>query len=470
MLRHLIKIGTLVPALAFAGRTTAAAPPRASSRAKAHLAVVALPESPDQRPPSSPRQPRPKIVPDPAPVPEVPSEPEAVASPEPHYLRTSRPGRWLPRPLMTTPERNFVVGTAALALNVLVLILITSVYFQTAPVTPAKAPGGVSTPLAPGGHDTPALASQLLLPGPPLAVRAEAGNGSVKLTWHAPARAGSGVVDYLVVHSPDEIADAVNPDAVLVDGSTTTMEIGGLRNGFVYKFAVRAYSESGAGPFSAFSNEVTPMAPPEPPPVAVPPTAHVVSGVRIYFQKYPLSCEETATSMALTHQGIYLSQDQILAEMGADTRPMYVDPQGRVRWGDPYVSFVGNVNGSEHNYTGYQANYPPLVRVAHNHGATIIAYGPMSAATIYAQVIAGHPVVAYATWDWAWHPRHDYLNFDGTRWIPWIGPNYDAHVYTVIGVSQWGVLVNDPIRGQYWVGKGTFEAAYSDFGEAIVFA
>jgi uncharacterized protein YvpB len=196
---------------------------------------------------------------------------------------------------------------------------------------------------------------------------------------------------------------------------------------------------------------------------------HIIYGIRFYYQSHSLSCEETATSMALTHQGIYLSQDQILSEMGADTRPMYVDGNGVVRWGNPYISFVGNVNGSEHNYTGYQANYPALVRVARAHGATIIAAGSMSAETIYAEVIANHPVVAYATWDWAWHPRHDYLSFDG-QWIPWIGPYADAHVYTVIGVNPWSVLVNDPIRGQYWVSKYTFERAYSVFGEAIVFA
>ena len=196
---------------------------------------------------------------------------------------------------------------------------------------------------------------------------------------------------------------------------------------------------------------------------------HIIYGVRFYYQQHSLSCEETATSMALTHQGIYLSQDQILAEMGADTRPMYVDGNGVVRWANPYLSFAGNVDGSEHNYTGYQANYPPLVRVARAHGATVIAAGSMSAEYIYAQIIANHPVVAYATWDWSWHPRHDYLSFDG-QWIPWIGPYYDAHVYTVIGVNPWSVLVNDPIRGQYWVSKSAFEAAYSVFGEAIVFA
>jgi uncharacterized protein YvpB len=196
---------------------------------------------------------------------------------------------------------------------------------------------------------------------------------------------------------------------------------------------------------------------------------HVISGVTFIYQNHPLSCEEAATSMALTHQGIYVSQDQILNEIGADRRAMYVDSQGVVRWGNPYETFVGNVNGSESNYTGFGTFYPPLVRVARAHGASVLAYGSMSAATIYARVIAGHPVVAFSTWDWAWHPRRDYLSFDG-QWIPWIGPYNASHVYTVVGVSPTSVLVNDPIRGQYWISKGAFEAGYSDFEEAIVFA
>ena len=196
---------------------------------------------------------------------------------------------------------------------------------------------------------------------------------------------------------------------------------------------------------------------------------HIVGGVTFYYQDHPLSCEEAASSMALTHQGIYVSQDQILREVGADLRPMYVDSSGRVRWGNPYETFVGNVNGSESNYTGFGTFYPPLVRVARAHGARILAYGSMSAATVYARVIAGHPVVAFSTWDWQWHPRRDYLSFDG-QWIPWIGPVYASHVYTVVGVSPSSVLVNDPIRGQYWISKASFEAGYSDFEEAIVFA
>jgi hypothetical protein len=43
-------------------------------------------------------------------------------------------------------------------------------------------------------------------------------------------------------------------------------------------------------------------------------------------------------------------------------------------------------------------------------------------------------------------------------------------VVTAVGVRPDAVLVNDPLRGQYWVSKQSFEAAYCDFSEAIVFA
>lgn len=201
---------------------------------------------------------------------------------------------------------------------------------------------------------------------------------------------------------------------------------------------------------------------------------HVISGVQFYYQIHSLSCEETSTSMGLTHQGLYISQDQILAGLGVDSTPAQVVNGVVVKWGDPDKAFVGNVNGSESYFTGQQANPKALMRVLNSYGARVIDWSEpgatshvVSAQEIYAQIAAGHPVVAYATWDWRWHPIYYYTSEDGNQ-VPLIAPAND-HVYLVIGVSQYGVLVNDPIRGQYWVSKGEFEAGY-EFGMAIVLA
>src|SRR5438270_2154494 len=83
--------------------------------------------------------------------------------------------------------------------------------------------------------------------------------------------------------------------------------------------------------------------------------AVVIPHVFLYYQAHTLSCEETAVSMALTHQHIYVSQDIILREIGADRRPLQKDSMGRMRWGDPYRSFVGQVDGFEFKETGYEA-------------------------------------------------------------------------------------------------------------------
>src|SRR2546427_12118255 len=99
---------------------------------------------------------------------------------------------------------------------------------------------------------------------------------------------------------------------------------------------------------------------------------HIVSGVTFIYQNHPLSCEDAATSMALTHQGIYVSQDQILNEIGADLRTETVDAQWRERWANPYQPVVGNVNISERNYAGVGTFYPPLVRLAKEQGASIL--------------------------------------------------------------------------------------------------
>jgi uncharacterized protein YvpB len=203
-------------------------------------------------------------------------------------------------------------------------------------------------------------------------------------------------------------------------------------------------------------------------------SVHIIHGVPLYYQRHALSCEETSTSMGLVHQGLHISQDQILSRLGVDRTPARLVNGYVVRWGDPDRAFVGNVNGSENNYTGQQANPKALVRVLNSYGAKIIEWsepgvGPnvISAQEIYRQVAAGHPVVAYATWDWNWHRIYYYRSEDGNR-VPLISPA-DDHVYLVVGVSATRVLINDPIRGQYWVSKGAFNASY-EFGMAIVLA
>jgi uncharacterized protein YvpB len=324
--------------------------------------------------------------------------------------------------------------------------------------------------------ESPRTLNRKAVPTAPGQFTVTAGIEAAKVSWAAPLPNGFGLDSYTLVYEPGDVAQVLDP-------ANLSADLKDLKGDTEYTFTVQASNAFGDSvPATTKATIQSPPPPPPPAPEYIAPVAssagqwsgtHVISGVPFYRQTHNLSCEETAVSMALTHQGMYVSQDQILGALGVDNTPPVVQNGVLVSWGNPDRAFVGNVNGLERNFTGYQANPKALMRVINGFGGRVIEWGEpgvagyVSPQEIYAQVMADHPVVAYATWDWAWHPRHDYRSEDGNM-VAWIGP-YDAHVYTVVGVSPWSVLVNDPIRGQYWVSKGSFEAAYSDFNMAIVF-
>ena len=89
-------------------------------------------------------------------------------------------------------------------------------------------------------------------PGAPTAVSAAAGDGSVTVTWTAPADTGSfPITTYRATASP-------GGDSCLT--STLTCTVSGLTNGTSYTFTVRALNGAGWGSESAPSNAVTPRA------------------------------------------------------------------------------------------------------------------------------------------------------------------------------------------------------------------
>src|SRR5260370_7370835 len=79
----------------------------------------------------------------------------------------------------------------------------------------------------------------------------------------------------------------------------------------------------------------------------------------VYGQTRSLSCEAAALQMALAAKGIDVSQEWIIDAMGADRRGPGLSGRNVVHWGDPYATFVANVDGSEPGYTAYAFYHPP---------------------------------------------------------------------------------------------------------------
>ena len=207
----------------------------------------------------------------------------------------------------------------------------------------------------------------------------------------------------------------------------------------------------------------TPTAPPKP--TAPPGTGSRVLNVPWYHQAYVLSCESAALRMALAYQRIATTDRAVLDIIGHDLRGPVFDSSG-MHWGNPFATFVGNVNGSEVALTGYGTYYPTIAHAATLLGGRVLRSGQnISPADLYDAILSGHPAVVWVTYHWVKLTRKDYVAFDG-KTVPYAGPG--EHAVTVVGVQPTKVLINNPSTGVEWIDKRTFEAVYAIYDHMAV--
>jgi uncharacterized protein YvpB len=232
--------------------------------------------------------------------------------------------------------------------------------------------------------------------------------------------------------------------------------------------------EAPLAPTEIYEQYVPPPPDPTPAPVSVfaaprawaPPTGYVTIPVPIYRQTRNLNCETAAMQMGLAYYGHWYSQDGLFAYENADLRRPVVSNGVIVQWGDPYTNFVGDVNGSETGYTGYGVYYPVILGIARSHGVPN-AYGGegFSAATVYAELAAGHPVQIWIEARWSRPAVRTWTAWDGRV----VRYSLAEHSVILTGVSGTQVRVNDDQFGsQYWVSKYTFESSWRDFNNMAV--
>jgi len=231
--------------------------------------------------------------------------------------------------------------------------------------------------------------------------------------------------------------------------------------------------EAPAAPIEIYQQYVPPPAPaPAPTPARAaaavawaPSPGYVTIPVPIYRQTRNLNCETAALQMGLAYYGHYFSQDSLFAYENPDLRAaQWIN--GVLHWGDPYTNFVGNVNGSESNLTGYGVYYPVILAIARSHGVPN-AYGGegFSPGTIYAELAAGHPVQIWMEARWSRPAVRTWIAWDGRR----VRYSLAEHSVILTGVSATSVRVNDDQFGsQYWVSKATFETSWRDFNNMAV--
>jgi uncharacterized protein YvpB len=215
---------------------------------------------------------------------------------------------------------------------------------------------------------------------------------------------------------------------------------------------------------------------------------------RIHYERqiYTEDCETAALQMALAHEGIQVSQDELLRAEGLSLKGPALDQAGRVvQWGNPNTSFVGLPNSASIStrYTaqsGYGTYAPNIARVARQFGGKVLWSGTgLSPPKLKAFLSEGHPVVAWVgdrAGKMRWAPLESWQAWDGeTVEYPAPSSGVYEHCVLVAGWNEAGVLVEDPLGGARngsnvnptvgpgWVSWKEFLAGFETFhGMAVV--
>jgi uncharacterized protein YvpB len=108
----------------------------------------------------------------------------------------------------------------------------------------------------------------------------------------------------------------------------------------------------------------------------------------------PLDCEAAATAAALITVGVNRSQDWVFSQLPQQTQPAQLWNGRPAYWGDAWTSFVGNVWGSEGNFTGYGVYWAPIANIVNSTGHTAFV-GPWTLNDLYAEIDRGRPVIIW---------------------------------------------------------------------------
>ena len=149
-------------------------------------------------------------------------------------------------------------------------------------------------------------------------------------------------------------------------------------------------------------------------------------------QSHALDCEAAALTAALAARGVTVTQDWVLARIGADPRQPVTDGRGTIlRWGDPNLSFVGDVDGSEPHDTGYGVYQAPIAAAARTAGRPAVGATGWDPWALLDEVAKGHPAVIWVDTTFQPVAMHTWTAWDGAV-IPYaIG----EHAVTVVGVD-----------------------------------
>ena len=112
--------------------------------------------------------------------------------------------------------------------------------------------------------------------------------------------------------------------------------------------------------------------------------------VPLFKQEYAVTCELASLRMVLNYYGFEVSEDDLIAQLPFDMR----GPMSNGVWGDPERGFVGDVNGSIFDGTGYGVHAGPIKKLAEVYLNTVELHEP-DIDKVVGLVSGGKPVIVW---------------------------------------------------------------------------
>jgi len=231
---------------------------------------------------------------------------------------------------------------------------------------------------------------------------------------------------------------------VKIENITSPLGVGLFNSRYSFSFKTRLVSSEEISQNETQLKETSKF-PPETSFLTQPEPKITLLNVALDWQDHPLSCEAASLKMALTSKGVYISENDIMKEIGYDPTPH----QGNI-WGDPDRAYVGNIDGKICN-TGYGVHWQPVAKAA-NEWREAEAFSGWNLKNLIKEIELGNPVIVWGTLpvqtlhECSWYtPERKYIK-----------TLQETHVRLVVGFigeseNPSKIILNDPLAGRlYW--------------------
>lgn len=186
-------------------------------------------------------------------------------------------------------------------------------------------------------------------------------------------------------------------------------------------------------------------------------------------QDMELDCESASTAAALNMVGSGASQDWVFSQLPDDRRAAVMSNGVPAIWGDAWTNFVGNVSGSQQQFTGYGVYYAPIVSVIAETGHNSWGGQDWTLGDMMAEVDRGHPVIIWVSNAWQLVPTSTWNGFDGAA-VPYTTTEHAVLLYGVDPGAQ-SISLMDVGTGTYrtfsWAQFASFMATWANMAVAV---